>query len=110
MQAKYRLKNNASFSYIYKNGRRYYNKYIILFVSDTKYGLKAGFSVGKKVGKSVARNRVKRKMREAFRLIIPQLARNNYVLIANPPVAELSYREISSCILSLLEKAGALRR
>ena len=105
MQARYRLRNNASFAYIYRNGKRYYHKLVVLFVSDTKFGLKAGFSVSKKVGKSVVRNKAKRRMKEAFRLMIPRLPRNNYILLANPAIADATYAEIEAAIREVLIKA-----
>lgn len=48
--------------------------------------LRAGFTVTKKLGKAVTRNRIRRRMREAARRILPEygLAGYDYVLIARP--------------------------
>lgn len=44
---------------------------------------RAGFTCSKKVGNAVARNRAKRRLREAARLVLPDMARAgwDYVLI-----------------------------
>ena len=46
-------------------------------------GVRVGFTCTKKVGNAVARNRAKRRLREAARMVLPQLGRDgwDYVLI-----------------------------
>ncbi|WP_146591839.1 ribonuclease P protein component [Puniceibacterium confluentis] len=51
--------------------------------ADDSARVRVGFTCSKKVGNSVARNRAKRRLREAARLVLPDLARPgwDYVLI-----------------------------
>lgn len=46
-------------------------------------GIRVGFTCSKKVGNAVARNRAKRRLREAARIVLPELGRDgwDYVLI-----------------------------
>lgn len=46
-------------------------------------GIRVGFTCSKKVGNAVARNRAKRRLREAARIVLPELGRDgwDYVLV-----------------------------
>lgn len=82
-----------------------------LITLSSKYpNIKAGFVTGKKVGKSVKRNKVKRRMKEAFRLMIPRISVGySYIFVAKALAAEMNYREIACVIERLLTAAGKLK-
>lgn len=62
------LKKNYEFMRLYKKGRFYVGKYIILYVLKNSYSInRLGITVNKKVGKSVKRNRFKRLIKESYR-------------------------------------------
>lgn len=46
-------------------------------------GVRVGFTCSKKVGNAVARNRAKRRLREAARIVLPEMGRDgwDYVLV-----------------------------
>lgn len=106
MQRIYRLKLNGSFKYIYRNGISVSSKLLILYKVPS-HNLKVGVTVGKKVGNSVTRSKVKRRISESFRLLIPRISREyNFVIVARAQCAEASYSEINSDLIALLEKSG----
>jgi len=63
------IKKNNEFSRLYKNGSYYTSKYLTLYSMEGKPGRNAlGVVAGKKTGKSVRRNRLKRLIKENYRL------------------------------------------
>lgn len=64
------IKSNREFVRVYKKGKFFAGKYIVLYVLQN--GLKInriGITASKKIGKSVKRNRIKRLIRENYRFI-----------------------------------------
>ena len=63
------LKKYGDFQRVYKKGRSYANKYLIMYVlkQDVQEN-RIGISVSKKVGNSVVRHRITRLIRESYRL------------------------------------------
>ena len=51
------LKKNADFQIVYKEGKSFANKYLVMYVKENDLGLnRIGISVSKKVGNSVVRH------------------------------------------------------
>ena len=60
-----------------------------------------------KIGKAVVRNLVKRRIKEAFRALIPSLlVKCNYVVVAKEGIGEKSFSEIRGELIKLLSKFG----
>lgn len=108
MQRAFRLTNRASFTYIRRNGKALVCPILVIgFVKA--YNIKVGISVSKKIGNSVVRSLVKRRIREAFRLLLPELKGTyNYVVTAREPIAGCDYHTIDRALRKLLTGAGHL--
>ncbi|SDK87864.1 ribonuclease P protein component [Maridesulfovibrio ferrireducens] len=67
----HRLLRKPDFDHCYEQGKKHYTKSFILFVlchGSGPGGVRLGLTVSRKAGPAVVRNRIKRVMREFFRL------------------------------------------
>ena len=103
MQFSESLKRNHQFQFVYKYGKSYANKYLVMYVKEN--GLdknRIGISVSKKVGNSVVRHRVTRLVRESYRLHESIFNSGlDIVIVARPGAASVGYNEIESALLHL---------
>ena len=104
------LKKYGDFQRVYKKGRSYANKYLIMYVlkQDTQEN-RIGISVSKKVGNSVVRHRLTRLIRERYRLNDTRFVRGlDIVVIARPGAKERNFFDIESALLHLGKLQGIL--
>lgn len=102
----YSLKKSRDFQTVYRNGKSLANRYLVLYVKkrDDSGENRVGISVSKKVGNSVVRHRIKRLIRESYRLNCGEIAGGyDLVVIAREKSNGKSYHEIERALLSLLK-------
>jgi ribonuclease P protein component len=104
----HKVRKNAEFRFIYRRGKSFSNHLLVLYVYKSRKNInRIGISVSKKVGKSVTRNRVKRLIKESYRLNNSELIKGyDLVFIARSAASEKNYNEISDAIKNLLKRAG----
>jgi ribonuclease P protein component len=78
-----RLRRRSEFSALFQSGKRVHSPYLTVILSANTSGMRRlGLVVGKKVGKAaVRRNRMKRLLREFFRLNKHRLPASQDILI-----------------------------
>ncbi|PHV70622.1 ribonuclease P protein component [Sporanaerobium hydrogeniformans] len=105
------LKKNFEFRVVYKKGRSFANRYLVLYKYRNNKGInRLGISVSKKVGNSVVRSRVTRLVRESYRLNEEIINKDgwDFVIVARSAANGATYQEISSSLLCLLKQHKAI--
>ncbi len=97
------LRSNEDFKEIYRTGKSYANKYLIMYVKRNDTGRnRIGISVSKKVGNSVIRHRITRLIRESYRLSEDSfLSGLDIIVVARAGAKGRNYSEIESALLHL---------
>ena len=97
------LKKNMDFQKVYKTGKSYANKYLVMYVLENSLNKnRIGISVSKKVGNSVIRHRITRLIRESYRLQEDVFNSSlDIVVLARSTAREVGYKEIESALLHL---------
>ena len=91
------LKKNKDFQYIYRKGKSYANKYLVMYVLENGTSQnRLGISVSKKVGNSIVRHRLTRLMQEErFRCGL------DIIVIARIGAKGKDYKDIVGAMLHL---------
>ena len=97
------LKKNSDFQSVYAGKRSLANRYLVMYVLENGTGCnRIGISVSKKVGNSVVRHRLKRLVREAYRLHEDLFQRGlDFVVIVRVSAKNLSYQDMEKALLRL---------
>ena len=96
-----RLLSPGDFSQVFDNTEfKASNRYLLVLATPSKSGdSRLGFVIAKKhVKHAVQRNRVKRIIRESFRLNQHQISNNDFVILARPGISDLENAEIREMI------------
>ncbi|ALX49533.1 ribonuclease P protein component [Lentibacillus amyloliquefaciens] len=113
MKKRYRIKDNEEFQYVFKNGKSFANRQLVLYYIE-KPGQKhfrIGLSVGKKIGNAVMRNQIKRYLRQAF-LELEDSVRptKDIIIIARYPTRQMDFHQVKKSLVHLLTKKGCLSK
>ena len=102
------LKGNRSFRRMYSKGKSAATATLVLYLRRNGAGEnRLGLTVGTKVGKAVRRNRIRRRLREIYRLHEAEMRRGwDIVAIARTRAAEASYRELEADFLRVAARLG----
>lgn len=105
------LKLNHIFRRLYRtNGQA--NSCLVLYARKNRTGTnRVGITVSKKLGKAVVRNRVRRRLREVYRLNEEQfLPGYDIVIVARSRAVDVSFQKLTESLLTLSGQAGILEK
>jgi ribonuclease P protein component len=102
----HRLRHKPQFDLLYREGRRHSdNHFLILARPNTLIHARLGLSIAAKaVGNAVSRNRVKRVVRESFRLNLHRLPSIDIVVNARPPARNAPNLQLTRSLEQLWDK------
>ena len=107
----FRLRRSSEFKLVRESGKSWTGTYLILLALHRGAGVpsRVGMITTRRLGNAVVRNRVRRRMREIFRLNQHQM-RDGYwiVTIARASSASAAYQELERDWLRLAERASIL--
>ena len=107
-----RVRAKAEFARTFADGKRLGHPLLALHLlrdaPDAEAGPRLGLAVSRKVDpRAVGRNRIKRVLRDAFRLQRAQLAAGSYVVVARAAARNADNAALREAFAQLLERAGA---
>ncbi len=105
------LKNSQQFGNVYKNGKSFANKYLVMYIRRNGLSVnRLGISVSRKVGNSVIRHRITRLIRESYRLNDSISDSGlDIVIVARAGAKGKNYTEISSALMHLAKLHKVLK-
>jgi len=104
------LKKNREFKRLYSKGKRNVSPYFALYYrKNGEKRTRLGITTGVKLGGAVVRNRVRRRIREIFRLAEPRIAPGyDIVVVARTMAVNSGFHEQKRDLLRLLSSGGLI--
>lgn len=105
------LKENRQFRRLYAKGKSVVNPTLVLYYRrNGTRGNQLGITVSGKMGKAVVRNKLRRRLREIYRLHEEQFMPGYHlVVVARARAVTTSYRELERSFLHLAKKGKLLK-
>ena len=112
MQFSVPIKKNYEFRRVYNKGKSAATSRVVVYCRPyrTADRNRLGITVGTKIGKAVIRNRIRRRIKEIYRLNEEKLKSGyDIVIVARVRSREAQYRELEHDILKLCAKLGIVK-
>lgn len=105
------LKKNYEFKRLYNKGKTAVTPYMVVYALKTQRGhRRVGYTVSTKLGKAVVRNRVRRRLREIYRLNSDRLIDSaDIVIVARSRCVDAEYAKMERAFLHACAELGLLR-
>ncbi len=112
VQKKYRLRDRADFTRVYRYGRSFANHQLVLYVFNRPQvdRFRVGVSASKKIGNAVMRNRMRRMIKEIVRLQSDRVVDHvDLIFIVRKGATTMNYEQLSKSVHHVLRKASVLK-
>lgn len=102
------LTKNRDFRRLYARGKVQKHPFLVMYWQKNRLAMnRIGITVNKKAGKAVERNRARRIIKEAYRLIEPEMPTGyDMVFVARSKTPELKTGDISTVLRLFFKRAG----
>ena len=108
MRKELRLRHRKDFDAVFRKGRSWNNELLVLrTLPNSLDHNRFGFVTSKKLGGAVIRNRVRRRLREAVR-VLPLRPGCDAVVSTKVPAAQADFQQLRGAVTELLRRAGLL--
>ena len=106
------VKENYEFRRIYAKGKSGVSPCLVVYCRpNRRENNRLGVTVSAKIGHAVVRNRVRRRLREIFRLSQPEMKQGyDVILVARSRAVKATYRELTKDYLRVCEKLALLEK
>lgn len=105
------LKKNYEFRRLYNKGKTAVTPYMVVYsLKTSRDHRRVGYTVSTKLGKAVVRNRVRRRLREIYRLNSDRLVHNaDMVIVARSRCVNGDYAKMNAAFVSACRELGIMR-
>lgn len=105
------LKKNYEFRRLYAKGKSAVTHYLVVYARQARRSQRrVGFTVSNKLGKAVVRNRVRRRLREIYRLHEAEFVPGaELVVVARSRAVGAQYRQLERAMLDACKRLGVWR-
>lgn len=102
------LTRNGQFQRLYRKGKSFVAPTMVVYVSKNRLKInRLGITAGKKVGGAVQRNRAKRRIRELFRVAMPELKQGyDFCIVARTYTVEAPPEKLRRDFYTSIDKLG----
>ncbi len=111
VDARFSLKKNYEFRRIYSKGKSVVTPYLVVYSrrNGTDHN-RTGYTVSTKLGKAVVRNRIRRRLREIYRLNAAKLKCGyDIIIVARGRCVDGDYHKMEAAFLKACTEAGLLK-
>jgi ribonuclease P protein component len=103
------LRTDRDFRRVLRTGRRWSGRLVVAYVQVSEGPTRVGLVCGRGVGGAVERNRARRRLREAWRRLLPSVRPGvDVVLVARPEVRGVRLADLESDVRAVLRTGGVI--